>query len=103
MPEEFPVADKDSNNEVRTETGGDDARGIADSASMNSDLDRSWRQSPKERLGLGGLIRHDRAGVPWPLGLEEELEHIAGAGAGSGCPVEDGKRRSWWKRSVSVE
>ncbi|KAL9056313.1 MAG: hypothetical protein Q9162_003004 [Coniocarpon cinnabarinum] len=67
-----------------------DANSISDTASIRSQLSLSWKLSPKERLGLGGFIRHDRSGVPWRVPGVEDLEAV---------PVEDGemkKRKGWW-------
>ena len=81
-----------------TEIGPDDTdhQSLADTASVHSNLSVSWYRSPKERLGLGGLIRHDRAGVPWPVGLEEDLSFVPGDGA---AEAEGKRRRTWlWKK-----
>ena len=65
----------------RSELGSEDDDLYTDTASIRSELSVSWYRSPKERLGLGGLIRHDRSGVPWPLEQEEDLDYVAGSGA----------------------
>ena len=52
------------------------ARSDADAMSIRSELSVSWYRSPKERLGLGGLIRHDRSGIPWPVEQVEDIHFV---------------------------
>lgn len=55
---------------------------MASRASISSELSARHYQSPRERLGLGGFIKHDRAGgVPWPTGApEEDADYVVGEG-----------------------
>lgn len=62
--------------------GDGDGQEPASRTSTSSELSASWQKPARERLGLGGFIKHDSTGVPWPLGRAEEDEAYVLGGDG---------------------
>ena len=66
-------------------------------ASISSEMSAQWYQSPRERLGLGGFIKHHTKDTPWPLQQEEDANYVIGSdGRGS---MEDKEGRGWRRGS----
>ncbi|KAI9719531.1 MAG: hypothetical protein M1828_006160 [Chrysothrix sp. TS-e1954] len=83
---------QDGNFDARAGADADadaDAQSLA-SSRASSEMSASWLMSPKERLGLGGLIKHDRRNMPWPMPGEEDQDFVIGERSGS--PLDDRDR-----------
>ena len=57
------------------ESNDNDDHSIAESRA-SSELSAQWHQSPRERLGLGGFIKHSTKEAPWPLPSQEDEDYI---------------------------
>ena len=66
-------------------------------ASTSSDMSASWYKSPRERLGLGGFIKHDSKDSPWPMGLEEDEDYVLGSDERK-SPAPGEKSDRGWRR-----
>lgn len=70
-----------------TEAQGDEVSMAESDVSASSAMSDQWYRSPKERLGLGGMITHDRESSEWPAEMaraeSELLAELAKSGATS--------------------
>lgn len=76
LNEETTNVDNNDKNEAEDLDDSSSAHG-----SVSSEMSASWYQSPRERLGLGGLIRHDTQEAPWPTTQQtEDKDFVLGNG-----------------------
>ena len=82
-----------------------DGNSIAESTA-SSQMSAQWYMSPRERLGLGGFIKHSTKAAPWPLLGEEDEGFVVEGAAGTGVSpvkggqVEDRSRKESGKRNT---
>ncbi|KAI9656946.1 MAG: hypothetical protein M1831_004494 [Alyxoria varia] len=83
------------------EQDAEEGRWIVESsrASISSEMSAQWYQSPRERLGLGGFIKHDTGGLPWPNKVEEDPGYVLGHEIGQACGGQEEKDGKGWKRT----
>ena len=68
------------------------------SSRASTDLSAAWYLSPKERLGLGGFIKHNRKDTPWVVPGKEDEDYVMSRGSISPSDERDRiRRKSAWK------